>query len=394
MALPQTPEHCGRPMAMTATALRCPGCGFELPGPGPEGLPGAPPEHCGAPMLLARSLACEGCGASGTDTVALGRGAPPPEEARLDAHSVLELKGKVWAGYRIVSEIAAGGMAIVYRAYQPGLERYVAIKFLLPPALPDPTLGARFRQEAQIVARLRHPNIVTVLNYGEDQGIAYLVMECVEGDTVFHRLGRPMEATLAVDVAGQMALALDFAHSQGVVHRDVKPSNILLGHDNWPLLTDFGLARILDSPTRLTPLHIVQRGMGPGTPEYMAPEQAQGGDVDARTDVYALGIVLFEMMTGRPPFYGEKPVDTMFKHVSEALPQPRSINPAIPPDLEAVIIAATEKKPARRFQSAAEMASALQSVRNRLSSGTGAAIETEGQGGAGGGRKSRWWQRS
>src|SRR3972149_10522344 len=264
------------------------------------------------------------------------------------------LIGQTLGGYRILSQIGKGGMATVYKAFQPSLDRYVAIK-VLPPyyAAQDETFLRRFRQEARAVARLRHPNILIVLEYGEQDGTTYIVMEYVEAGTLTDRLGNVMALGDVTHIIRQVASALDYAHEQGVIHRDVKPSNILLPKPDWPLLTDFGLAKIVGAT------HLTQSGTVAGTPAYMSPEQGRGDPLDARTDIYSLGIVLYEMVTGDVPFSAETPMAVIVKHIIEPLPLPRARNPGLPEPVERVILQALAKDPGDRFTKAGEMASAL-----------------------------------
>lgn len=266
-----------------------------------------------------------------------------------------DLTGKQWAGYNMVSELGRGGMAVVYKARQPRLDRYVAIKLLLPRGPEDPTLIQRFNQEARLIAGLRHPNIVAVHDFGEVGGVAYLVMEYVEGETLVESLGEAMEPRRALRIAAEVARALHHAHGQGIVHRDVKPSNILLAREDWALLSDFGIAKALQNPMQLT-----QTGTTIGTPEYMSPEQCRGAEVDARSDIYSLGVVLYEMLTGRPPFTADTPLSVMLMHVNEPLPPPREVNAEVPEALETICLRALAKDPGGRFAAAGEFADALE----------------------------------
>ncbi|MBM2843540.1 MAG: Tetratricopeptide repeat protein [Anaerolineales bacterium] len=266
-----------------------------------------------------------------------------------------DLTGQTLGGYRILNQIGKGGMATVYRAFQPSLERYVAVKVL--PAYfveQDESFLERFRLEARSVARLRHPNILTIYEYGEQEGVTFIVMEYVEAGTLTERLaaGRMTLAEIEA-ILRQVAAALSHAHDEGVVHRDVKPSNILLPKPNWPLLTDFGLARIVGGA------HLTTTGTIAGTPAYMSPEQGRGETVDHRSDIYSLGIVLYEMTTGRVPFTAETPMAVIVKHIVEPLPLPRTIEPALPESVEAVILKALAKDPADRYDRADAMAQAL-----------------------------------
>jgi tetratricopeptide (TPR) repeat protein/tRNA A-37 threonylcarbamoyl transferase component Bud32 len=264
------------------------------------------------------------------------------------------LIGQTLGGYRILSQIGKGGMATVFKAYQPSLDRYVAIK-VLPPyyAEQDETFLKRFRQEATAIASLRHPNILIVLDYGELEHTTYLVMEFVEAGTLASLMGRPLAPAVMAQLLGQVAGALQYAHEQGVVHRDIKPSNILLPKPDWPLLTDFGLAKIVGG-TQLT-----QSGTVAGTPAYMSPEQGRGERVDARSDIYSLGIVLYEMATGVVPFEAETPMAVIVKHIVDPLPLPSSKNPQLAEGIERVILRALAKNPDDRFGSVAQMSEAL-----------------------------------
>lgn len=249
------------------------------------------------------------------------------------------------AGCRIVEEIGRGGMAVVYRAHQAKLERWVAIKVLRPDLLAVEEFLTRFRREAKAVAALRHPNILTIYDYGEERGLAYIVMEYVTGDTLKNRLtGQPWDWLEAVSLILPLGQALAFAHSRGIVHRDIKPANILLARDDWPLLSDFGLAKLLEAQQTLT-----QPGVGLGTPLYTAPEQMLGEQVDHRADVYALAMLLYEMTTGRLPFEADTPIKLMIERLQRPPMPPRQINPALPARLEKILLKALEQKPADRF---------------------------------------------
>jgi len=219
--------------------------------------------------------------------------------------------------FRIVERIGAGGMATVFKAYQPNLDRYVAIKVLPAYHARDPVFVKRFVQEARAVAKLVHPNILQIHDFGEQDNITYIVMEYVDGGTLKDRLNlkRALPVPEAVDFMIQAAEGLNCAHSHGIVHRDVKPANMLLRKDGYLLLSDFGIAKILEGTTNLTRV-----GTGIGTPQYMSPEQGTGQAVDRRSDIYSLGIVLFHCLTGRVPFTAENPLTITVKHLNEPLP--------------------------------------------------------------------------
>ncbi len=263
--------------------------------------------------------------------------------------------------YQLVEQIGHGGMAAVYKAYQPALDRYVAVKVLRPDG--DPQFTARFQREAQIIARLQHPNILPIYDYGEQDGQPYFVAQYVEGcTTLCAYAGRPTGEAVALQLIGQVLSALSYAHSQGIVHRDIKPANILLPKPGWPMLADFGIAKLLHESQRLT-----MTGFIIGTAAYMSPEQASSQPLDGRTDLYAIGVVLYELLTGRLPFDADTPMAMLSKHVYEAPPSPRSINPAMHPAVEQVLLRAIEKDPALRFQTAADMAAALEQAIAALS---------------------------
>ncbi len=268
-----------------------------------------------------------------------------------------DLIGHTLGGYQIVEQIGKGGMAMVYKAYQPSLDRDVAIK-ILPTyyAEQDESFLKRFQREARAIAKLRHPNILMVMDYGEQGEIPYLVMEYVPAGTLKDRLGKPLPLDEMIMLLDQIAKALDYAHSEGVVHRDVKPSNVLMPKPDWALLTDFGLAKMVGGS------FMTQSGMTVGTPAYMSPEQGRGEKVDHRSDIYSLGIILYEMATGGVPYTAETPMAVVVKHIVEPLPMPMDKNPDLPEDVQRIILKALAKDPADRFQKASEIVEALEKV--------------------------------
>jgi|GEM_PF-5192590 len=264
--------------------------------------------------------------------------------------------------YHILEPLGEGGMAIVYKAYDTRLECEVAVKFIRmagpSPELIDLTLK-RFEREAKSVARLTQSHIVKVTDYGEFQGTPYLVMPFLPGGTLKQLTGTRMPFQKAAHMLGLIARALEYAHSQGVLHRDVKPSNILLTGDSQPMLTDFGVAKLLE---RSDTQSLTGDGVGVGTPEYMAPEQAMGKPVDGRTDIYALGVVYYELVTGRKPFIADTPVAVILKHISDPLPAPRSLAPDLPIEVERLLIRALAKQPEDRYSSMTAFAEALEKL--------------------------------
>jgi serine/threonine protein kinase len=257
--------------------------------------------------------------------------------------------------YQILTRISKGATSTIYKAYQPKLERFVAIKVLSPHVVDEEGFLERFAQEACAVAQLDHPNIVPVYDFDREGDMAYIVMKYVESGTLFSMMkGSPMDLGLAVDILTQIGLALGYAHRRGVIHRDVKPSNILIGERHWAMLTDFGLAKILGGER-----HITRSGVGMGTPDYMSPEQAQGTPGDGRSDLYSLGATLYEMVTGRPPFQADSLMGVVVKHITEPPVPPRQLNPGLPEALESAILTALAKDPADRFQTAEAMVAAV-----------------------------------
>lgn len=260
--------------------------------------------------------------------------------------------GKTIGRYQIIRELGKGGFATVYQGYDPALERHVAIKVLHPELTRDEAALKRFQREAVAVARLRHANIIVVHEFGEETGSAYIVMEFVEGNTLKSRLGKPLPVEESVRITCDIASALEYAHKQGVIHRDIKPANILMNPEHQVVLADFGIALLAQTSSSLT------RGLL-GTPQYMAPEQALGESVDARSDLYALGIMFFEMLAGQVPFRGDSPLATLALQVNAPLPKLRAINAAVPEAVEEMVERALAKDPAQRYPNAAEFRQAL-----------------------------------
>ncbi len=266
-----------------------------------------------------------------------------------------DLSGKQLGPYQIMAPLGEGGMAAVFKAYQPGTDRLVALKILPRHYAADPQFAKRFAQEARLIASLEHPNILPIYDFGQADDYTYLVMRYVESGTLADLMrGRPIPVQGIQHIIGQVGDALDYAHSRGVIHRDVKPSNVLVDHRGHCLLTDFGLAKMVEGSANLS-----TSGAILGTPTYMAPEQGLGQPADHRSDIYALGVVLYEMAVGRVPYAAETPVAVVLKHIHDSLPPPRTLQPNLPEPVERVILKALAKNPEDRFQSANEMVRAL-----------------------------------
>ncbi|MEE8330832.1 MAG: Stk1 family PASTA domain-containing Ser/Thr kinase [Acidimicrobiia bacterium] len=254
--------------------------------------------------------------------------------------------------YRLTSHLARGGMADVFEAEDTLLRRRVAVKVLHAQYATDAAFVARFQREAQAAANLSHPNIVAIFDSGRDEGTHFIVMELIEGRTLRDILkgGEHLLPRRCAEIGAEVAAALEVAHRSSLIHRDLKPGNIMLSGDGSVKVTDFGIARALDDSEELT-----KTGAVIGTATYFSPEQAQGLPADERSDVYALGIVLYEMLTGIPPFSGESPVAVAYQHVSEYAEPPSELNHDVPAGLDAIVMRAMEKDPDQRYQSAAEI---------------------------------------
>jgi len=255
--------------------------------------------------------------------------------------------------YEVHRRLARGGMAEVFLARDQALDRPVAVKILFPEYATDPAFVERFRREAQAAANLSHPNIVGVYDWGSESGTYYIVMEYVEGQSLAEvvRDAGPLHPRRAAEILFEVAGALGFAHQRGVVHRDVKPGNVLISTTGHAKVTDFGIARALSGPAD----DLTQAGSVMGTATYFSPEQAQGFQVDARSDLYSLGVVLYEVLCGRPPFVGDSPVAIAYKHVQEWPPRPSQFVTGVPAGLESVILKLLAKQPEQRYRSADDL---------------------------------------
>lgn len=259
--------------------------------------------------------------------------------------------------YEIKDELGRGGMATVYRAYDPRFEREVAIKVLPREMLHDPQFRTRFEREAKTIAMLEHPAIVPVYDFGEEDGQPYFVMRFMPGGSLSDRLkGGPLSIQEAARIFSRLAPALDTAHARGIIHRDLKPGNILFDQYGEPYISDFGIAKLSESQASMTGSGIV------GTPAYMSPEQAQGEKIDGRSDVYGLGVILFEMLTGQQPFQGDTPMSVVVKHITDPVPHILDVKPDLPVGVEKIVEKALAKDRDERFSTSQQLTEALRAV--------------------------------
>jgi len=281
--------------------------------------------------------------------------------------SPFTLEGQTLGKYRVLEALGRGGMAQVYRGYHPQLDRHVAIKVLRADLVEHEEFLERFRREAHAVSGLRHANIVQVFDFDVQDDFYYMVMELLEGDTLRARLNeyRVKKERMPLDEIARTLSAvlsgLEYAHEEGIIHRDIKPANIMLTQKRQAVLTDFGIAQILGN-TRVT-----VSGAMMGTLSYMAPEQGLENRCDVRSDIYSLGIVLYEMLTGYTPFDADTPLAILMKHLNDPLPLPSKLDPSLPPSFEQIVLKALAKGPDDRYQSAAEMQMAIKSMQQGLS---------------------------
>lgn len=273
------------------------------------------------------------------------------------------LIGKQLGRYQILEQLGAGGMATVFKAYDTRLEREVAIKVIRREAFPPDEMDMllkRFERESKSLGRLSHPNIVSVIDYGEYEGSPYLVMEYLPGGTLKDRLGKPIPWQDAVRLILPVAQALEYVHERNIINRDVKPSNILLTEDGQPMLTDFGLVKIFGEQGKES-THLTSSGTGLGTPDYMAPEQWTG-EATPQSDLYSLGVVFYEMITGHRPYTADTPAGVMLKQATESLPLPKSYIPNLPQDVESVLLRALAREAIHRYPDMHAFVSELQNL--------------------------------
>jgi len=277
------------------------------------------------------------------------------------------LEGQTLGKYRVLDALGRGGMAQVYRGYHPHLDRHVAIKVLRADLIEQDEFLERFRREAHAVSGLRHANIVQVFDFDTQDDLYYMVMELLEGDTLRARLNEyrvkkermPLDEIVGISI--DVLNGLEYAHSEGVIHRDLKPANIMLTKKGQAVLTDFGIAQILGAT------QVTVAGAMMGTLNYMAPEQGLENRCDSRSDIYSLGIVLYEMLTGYTPFDADTPLAILMKHLNDPLPLPSKLDPSLPPSFEQIVLKALSKSPEDRYQSAAEMLTAVRKIQHGLS---------------------------
>ncbi len=293
--------------------------------------------------------------------------------------------------YLLLEILGAGGMAVVYNAYDTRMEMNVALKMILPERQTSELFLERFQVEALSVAQLNHPNIVRVLDYGEDNGVPFLVMEYIPGGTLKEMTGRPIPYAQAAAILAPVARVLEYIHRRKLVHRDVKPSNILLTETDAPKLSDFGVVQLIEEESPDT--QIAAASVGVGTPDYMSPEQVLNQPTDFRSDIYSLGVVLFELVTGQRPFNGESSMSIAIQHVTGEFPRPEACKVQLPPLVSEVVMRAVQKKPEDRFADMGQFAAALEELARgeQMSAGKLRRLLDRGREGTRTGKKGRAW---
>ncbi|MCB9136653.1 MAG: serine/threonine protein kinase [Anaerolineales bacterium] len=295
-----------------------------------------------------------------------GNPAFPRQSPKELAKMFVSLEGYTLGKYRVMEPLGKGGMAQVYRAFHPQLERYVAIKVLRTDLVEEEEFLARFQREARAVAGLRHPNIVQVYDFDAHENVYYMVMELLEGDTLkayenaFRARGTRMPWGEMLRIMMDILEGLQYAHDENLIHRDLKPANIMLTRKGQAVITDFGVAQIIGGTKHTA------SGALMGTLSYMAPEQGMQGLTSPQSDIYSLGVVFYEMLTGKTPFEADTPLAILMKHLNDPLPLPRTLDPDIPEPLERILLKALAKQPADRYPSAREMAAALQQAAEEI----------------------------
>ncbi|MGH9453093.1 MAG: protein kinase domain-containing protein, partial [Terriglobia bacterium] len=308
---------------------------------------------------------------------AVGLASPPPSSANTPTltaaglgvtpfssseSTIIEPGSDFGPRYRIISLLGRGGMGAVYKAYDRDLDRDVALKLVRPELTSQPHSMLRFKQELLLASKISHKNILRIHDLGDVNGMKFISMAYIEGEDLHHLLKRtgrlPLEQVL--NIARQLCQALEAAHAEGVVHRDLKPQNILLDEAGHAYVSDFGLAKSLESDSAT----MTQTGVILGTPQYMSPEQVEGVSVDHRSDIYALGLILYELATGESPFTGETPMQSMYRRLKQKPRDPREINSDLPPYLGRIILRCLEKDPVKRYQTAHDLLLDLDTGRN------------------------------